>query len=134
MEEMGTSGSMLASASPADARAISELVDRVQSEPRHELFKMQLDVAFLRDEKIFEKKLRPWLERKCDSLMGGPQSDLVEYILRRVNSITYPDALISDLGRFLDDRADALVERMWRMLILELTRGGLGLSKKSKVS
>jgi len=135
MEEIASSGgSMLASASVADARALCDLVDRVQAEPRNELFKMALDVNFLRDEKIFEKKLRPWLERKCDTNMGGPQSDLVEYILRRVNSVTYPDALISDLGRFLDDRADPLVERMWRMLVLELTRGGLGLAKKSKLS
>merc|ERR1712110_531289 len=98
MDEIASvGGSMLASASVADARALCDLVDRVQAEPRNELFKMVLDVNFLRDEKIFEKKLRPWLERKCDTYMGGPQSDLVEYILRRVNSSAYPDSLIGDV-------------------------------------
>eukprot|EP00927_Polykrikos_kofoidii_P077386 TRINITY_DN74326_c0_g1_i1.p1 TRINITY_DN74326_c0_g1~~TRINITY_DN74326_c0_g1_i1.p1 ORF type:complete len:778 (+),score=174.63 TRINITY_DN74326_c0_g1_i1:153-2486(+) len=130
MEELGTRSNVLENAAAADAKAIYELVDRVQAEPRQELFQMELDVSFLREEKIFEKKLRPWLERKVDFLMGGPQSDLVEYILRRVNAAAYPDALISDLTRYLDDHADALVERMWRMLVLELTRGGHGIAGK----
>merc|ERR1712048_1067266 len=134
MEEVGVGGSVLETVTAADAKAIYELVDRVQGEPQNELFKMELDVAFLRDEKIFEKKLRPWLERKIDLFLGGPQSDLVEYILRRVNGAAFPDALISEIHRYLDDNAEALVERMWRMLVLELTRGGLGLSSKAKKS
>merc|ERR1719401_1853316 len=63
-----------------------EMVDRVQAEPKDDLYKIDLDVAFLRNEKVFERKLRPWLERKVELFMGGSQSDLVEYILRRVNA------------------------------------------------
>merc|ERR1712032_1801745 len=74
--------------------------------------------------KTFEKKLRPWLERKIDLFMGGPQSDLVEYVLRRVNASSMPDALISDLTRYLDDNAEPLIERMWRMLAFELMCNG----------
>merc|ERR1712232_696974 len=92
-----------------DERVLTDLVDRIQSESRDNIFKMDLDVKYLREEKIFEKKLRPWLDQKIDLFMGGPQSDLVEYVLRRVHgAIT----------------ADALVERMWRMLVFELMRGG----------
>merc|ERR1712187_436288 len=72
MEEVGVGGSVLETVTAADAKAIYELVDRVQSEPQNELFKMELDVAFLRDEKIFEKKLRPWLERKFELLGRAP--------------------------------------------------------------
>lgn len=113
---------MLTDAPTPDNRAVCELVDRVQAQTRDELFKSELDVAVLRSEKTFEKKLRPWLERKVDFCMGGPQSDLVEYILRRVNAASPPDALISDLSRYLDDNAEPLVERMWRMLKFELMR------------
>lgn len=107
-----------------DSRILSDLVDRIQSESRERIYKMDLDVSHLRNEKVFEKKLRPWLDRKLDICMGGPQSDLVEYVLRRVNAETSADALTSDLQRYLDDNAEGLVDRMWRMMIFELMRSG----------
>lgn len=122
-----------AAATLADNQQLCEAVDRIQSESRDGLFKMDLDVAYLRNERVFEQKLRPWLERKIDLYMGGPQSDLVEYVLRRVNGQSHPEALVADLTRFLDDSADSLVERMWRMLAFELMRGGLGLDKKREI-
>lgn len=107
-----------------DERVLTDLVDRIQSESREYIFKLEIDVKFLREEKIFEKKLRPWLERQINIRMGGQQSDLVEYMLRRVNSGTSAEALISDLMKYLDDGTEALVERMWRMMIFELMRSG----------
>merc|ERR1712039_158928 len=112
----------------SDNRVLCDLVDRVQAESRDSLFQFDLDLSYLRNEKIFEKKLRPWLERKMDLFMGGPQSDLVEYVLRRINSSISADALISDLSRYIDDHAEGLVERMWRMLVFELVRSGTSLS------
>merc|ERR1712190_551458 len=79
-----------------DDRQLCKMVDRVQSEPRADLFTIDLNVTFLRDEKVLERKLRPWLERKIDILMGGPQADLVEHVLRKVNGACTPDALIQD--------------------------------------
>jgi len=111
----------------SDNNELLDLVDRVQAEPRSEIFKVELDMNHFRNEKTFEKKLRPWLEKKVDLFMGGPQSDLVEYILRRVNASVSPDALIGDLTKFLDEDADLLVERIWRMLVFELYRCGLAL-------
>lgn len=116
----------------ADSRKLMEMVDRVQSESRDQLFKLPVDASFLRGEKVLETKLRPWLERKVELFMGGPQADLVEYILRRVNGVSLPDTLISDLTRFLDDNAEPLVERMWRMLAFELMRGGVALTPSLK--
>lgn len=114
----------------ADNRQLAKMVDRVQSEPRSDLFAIDIKASFLRDEKVFETKLRPWLERKIDLLMGGPQSDLVEYILRRVNAAASPDSLIQDLQRYLDDNADPLTERMWRMLAFELMINGFALQSE----
>ncbi|CAK9015932.1 unnamed protein product [Durusdinium trenchii] len=104
----------------AENRALMELVHKVQEEPREELFTMKLDTAYLRNERILERKLRPWLERKIDLHMGGQASDLVELIIRRVNGAAQPDPLIAELERFLDEFAEPLVERLWRMLALEL--------------
>ncbi|CAK9033151.1 RNA-binding protein 25 (Arg/Glu/Asp-rich protein of 120 kDa) (RED120) (Protein S164) (RNA-binding motif protein 25) (RNA-binding region-containing protein 7) [Durusdinium trenchii] len=107
----------------AENRALMELVHKVQEEPREELFTMKLDTAYLRNERILERKLRPWLERKIEALdlhMGGQASDLVELIIRRVNGAAQPDPLIAELERFLDEFAEPLVERLWRMLALEL--------------
>jgi len=123
-EDMATPGSRIKAADKADNRKLVDMVDIVQSEPRDDLFRMELNTAYLRNEKILESKLRPWLERKVDLCMGGPQSDLVEYILRRVNASSLPDSLISELTRYLDDTAEPMVERMWRMLAFELMRGG----------
>lgn len=126
---------MLGLAVLADNRDLVELVDKVQSEPREDLFRICLDASFLRSEKILERKLRPWLEKKIDIAMGGQQSDLVEWIIRRVNSAVMPDAIISELSRYIDENAEPLVERMWRMLAFELTRNGLQLTggrKKTK--
>uniref|UniRef100_A0A7S2J5Q3 PWI domain-containing protein n=1 Tax=Alexandrium andersonii TaxID=327968 RepID=A0A7S2J5Q3_9DINO len=117
---------------PADNRKLVDMVDTVQAEPRDAIFRMELNASFLRNEQILETKLRPWLERKVDLCMGGPQSDLVEYILRRVNGCCLPDSLISELTRYLDDNADPLVERMWRMLVFELMRGGFALTESAK--
>lgn len=117
-----------------EGRKLVELVNRVQAEPRADLFKMDIDVNFLRNEKILENKMRPWLESKIDTSMGGCQSDLVEYILRRVNGNSAPEELISDLSRYLDDHTDTLVERLWRMIGFELLVGGAApsLLKKEK--
>jgi len=117
-----------------EGRKLVELVNRVQAEPRADLFKMEIDVNFLRNEKILENKMRPWLESKIDLFMGGCQSDLVEFILRRVNGNSTPEALISDLSRYLDDHTDTLVERLWRMIGFELLVGGAApsLLKKEK--
>lgn len=117
-------GSRTKASAHAENRKLVDMVDVVQSEPRDDLFRIELNLSYLHHEKILEKKLRPWLERKVDLCMGGPQSDLVEYILRRVNAQSMPDALISELTRYLDDNAEPLVERMWRMLAFELMRGG----------
>ena len=96
----------------------------MQEEPREELFTIKLDVAYLRNERILERKLRPWLERKIDLHMGGQASDLVELIIRRVNGCQQPDPLIAELEKFLDDVAEPLVERLWRMLALEMIQNG----------
>jgi len=119
-----TPGSRAKASNHSNNRKLIDMVDVVQAEPRDELFRLELNIRFLHGEKVLEKKLRPWLERKVDLCMGGPQSDLVEHILRRVNGNAMPDTLISELTRYLDDNAEALVERMWRMLAFELMRGG----------
>jgi len=111
----------------ADNRRLIDMVHSVQAEPREDLFRMELNLPYLRGERVLERKLRPWLERKVDFCMGGPQSDLVEFILRRINASSMPDALISELTRYLDDSAEPLVERMWRMLAFELMRSGVAL-------
>jgi len=117
----------------ADNQALMDLVHKVQEEPREELFTIKLDTAYLRNERILERKLRPWLERKVDLHMGGQSSDLVELILRRVNGgATQPDPLIAELERFLDDFAEPLVERLWRMLALEMIQNGLVLPTVAK--
>jgi len=126
-EDGGEVGSM-ALATISDSRVLHDLVDRVQKESRDSIFRIPLDVMYLRNEKILEKKLRPWLEHKVDLYMGGPQSDLVEYILRRMNSPISADIIVSDLMKYLDDHAEPLVERMWRMLIFEIVRGGQSLA------
>jgi len=107
-----------------DTHEITRMVDRVQAEPYEKLFALSLDVSFLREEKILETKLRPWLDRKVDLYMGGKQSDLVEHTLRRISTSTPADAITSELARYMEDNADPLVERMWRMLVFELVRAG----------
>lgn len=105
---------------------------QVQEEPREELFTIKLDTAYLRNERILERKLRPWLERKIDLHMGGQTSDLVELIIRRVNGAQQPDPLIAELEKFLDDLAEPLVERLWRMLALEMIQNGFVLPSVAK--
>eukprot|EP00439_Symbiodinium_sp_Y106_P036498 s2527_g4.t1 len=111
----------------ADNRALMQMVEKVQEEPREELFTMKLDTAYLRNERLLERKLRPWLERKIDLYMGGQTSDLVELVIRRVNGAVQPDPLIAELERFLDEYAEPLVERLWRMLALEMMQNGIAL-------
>jgi len=116
----------------ADNRSLMEMIDKVQEEPREGLFRVRVDPNYLRNERIMERKLRPWLEKKVDLYMGGQTSDLVEHIIRRVNAVTSPDPLIAELERFLDDNAEGLVERMFRMISLELMQDGLVLPSEAK--
>merc|ERR1711865_210658 len=92
----------------ADSRQLCKMVDKVQSQTRNDLFAIDINANFLRDEKVLERKLRPWLERKIDIIMGGPQSDLVETVLRKINGASTPDALINDLRPYLEDFADPI--------------------------
>lgn len=117
-----------------DNKALVELVDKVQAESRDDLFRMGLDVNFLRSERVLDLKLRPWLEKKIDLLMGGQQSDVVEWIIRKVHANAMPEAIINELSRYLDDSAEPLVERMWRMIGFELVRGGFLLPSDKKLA
>jgi len=107
-----------------DMHEVTRMVDRVQAETFEKLFALSLDMGFLREDGVLERKLRPWLERKIDLHMGGPQSDLVEHVLRRVNDATPPDTITTELARYIEDSADPVVERMWRMMVFELVRAG----------
>ncbi|KAF2999914.1 hypothetical protein E8E13_008793 [Curvularia kusanoi] len=68
-------------------------------------------------EKNIEKDIKDWAANKVLELMGLQEEMLVDAIVEHLKSRGGPQALVENLEVALDDEAEALVKKLWRMVI-----------------
>merc|ERR1711959_70706 len=78
---------------------VKELIERVGNMTKDEVLTYNIDLDLLRKDNVLAEKLAPWIEKKVDDYLGGPQRSLADFILRKVNGQAPPQALIGELSR-----------------------------------
>ncbi|KAJ4407031.1 hypothetical protein N0V91_004197 [Didymella pomorum] len=68
-------------------------------------------------EKNIDKDIKDWAANKVLELMGLQEDMLVDAIVEHLKSRGGPQALVENLEVALDDEAEALVRKLWRMVI-----------------
>jgi len=69
------------------------------------------------DEAIIRDKLRPFVEKKVVEYLGVQEQFLVEVVEEHLRKHGKPGELVDELAEALDDAAEDLVKKLWRMVI-----------------
>jgi len=79
------------------------------------------------DETVITEKLRPFVEKKIVEYLGVQEQLLVEVVEDHIRKRGGPTELVEQLEMALDEEAEVLVKKLWRMLIFfsESERRGL---------
>ncbi|KAL7627334.1 hypothetical protein AAE478_001526 [Parahypoxylon ruwenzoriense] len=80
------------------------------------------------DESVIREKLRPFVEKKLVEYLGVQEQLLIEVVEEHLRKHAKPGDLVEELAEALDDEAEALVKKLWRMVIFFTESEKRGLS------
>ncbi|KAF2141450.1 uncharacterized protein K452DRAFT_309204 [Aplosporella prunicola CBS 121167] len=80
------------------------------------LVNWQVDWKYI-DEEIMKAQLHPFIEKKIEDYLGVREQMLVDVVEEHVRGQGKPDDLIKVLEEALDEEAEPLVKKLWRMII-----------------
>ncbi|KAI2619903.1 hypothetical protein GGR54DRAFT_107690 [Hypoxylon sp. NC1633] len=80
------------------------------------------------DESVIREKLRPFVEKKLVEYLGVQEQLLIEVVEEHLRKHAKPAELVTELAEALDDEAEALVKKLWRMVIFFTESEKRGLS------
>ncbi|KAI9846846.1 MAG: hypothetical protein M1838_001121 [Thelocarpon superellum] len=69
------------------------------------------------DEAVIKEKLQPFVEKKIVEYLGVQEQMLVEVVEEHVRKRGSPGDLVKELEGAMEDEAEALVKKLWRMII-----------------
>jgi hypothetical protein len=69
------------------------------------------------EESVIREKLRPFVEKKVVEYLGVQEDFLVEVVEEHLRKHGKPGELVDELAEALDDAAEDLVKKLWRMVI-----------------
>ncbi|KAI9824061.1 MAG: hypothetical protein M1832_002129 [Thelocarpon impressellum] len=69
------------------------------------------------DNAVITEKLKPFVEKKIVEYLGVQEQMLVEVVEEHVRQRAKPDELVGLLEGAMEDEAEALVKKLWRMII-----------------
>ncbi|KAE9989285.1 hypothetical protein EG327_002903 [Venturia inaequalis] len=80
------------------------------------------------DQTVVQDHLKPFIEKKVTEFLGIQEDELVQEIVKHVSKRTKPQNIVEDLEGPLDEEAETLVRKLWRMIIFftESEKRGLG--------
>ncbi|KAF2424519.1 hypothetical protein EJ08DRAFT_414548 [Tothia fuscella] len=83
---------------------------------KDELFKWNIAWEFL-DETTVKETLRQFVEKKVMEYLGVQEDIIVDVVEERIKAKSGPKELILELEGALDEEAEVLVKKLWRMII-----------------
>ncbi|CAJ2513984.1 Uu.00g021030.m01.CDS01 [Anthostomella pinea] len=107
-------------------QAVRALAQEIPSE-RGELWTWEVKWDYL-DEGVIRDKLRPFIEKKLVEYLGVQEQLLLEVVEEHLRKHAKPQELVEELAEALDDEAEALVKKLWRMVIFYTESEKRGLS------
>ncbi|KAF2019403.1 hypothetical protein BU24DRAFT_419022 [Aaosphaeria arxii CBS 175.79] len=78
-------------------------------------------------DKVVDTDIKNWAEKKILELLGMQEDMLVDLIVTHLKAHKGPQELVNELEGVLDDEAEALVKKLWRMVVYysELEKRGI---------
>merc|ERR1719253_2161833 len=101
--------------------ATKALIAQIPSS-KEDIFAYPINWRAVQEHSIIEKKLKPWVKKKVVEYLGAEEDAMIEFIIKKVEARSAPDAILNELIGFLDDEAEGFVVKMWRMIIFEVLR------------
>jgi len=96
-------------------QAVRSLAQEIPSETEG-LWGWNVQWDFL-DESVIREKLRPFIEKKLVEYLGVQEELLIEVVEEHLRKHSKPTELVEELAEALDDEAEPLVKKLWRMVI-----------------
>ncbi|KAL5596711.1 hypothetical protein BROUX41_006597 [Berkeleyomyces rouxiae] len=96
-------------------QAVRQLAQEIPAE-KDELWAWTVQWDFL-DEAIMVDKLRPFVQKKIVEYLGVQEEVIVEVIEDHLRKHGAPGDLVEELAGALDEEAEDLVKKLWRMVI-----------------
>ncbi|KZL78977.1 rna-binding protein rbm25 [Colletotrichum incanum] len=97
------------------SKAVRALAQEIPSE-KEGLWNWSVQWDYL-DEAIIRDKLRPFVEKKIVEYLGVQEEMLVEVVEEHLRKHGKPSDLVEELAAALDDEAEDMVKKLWRMVI-----------------
>ncbi|KAL9018240.1 MAG: hypothetical protein Q9185_004454 [Variospora sp. 1 TL-2023] len=97
------------------AQAARQLAADIPSD-KEGLWKWPVQWEFV-EETVLTEQLRPFVEKKIMEYLGVQEQMLVEAVEGHVRKRGTPQSLVDELEGALDEEAEALVKKLWRMII-----------------
>lgn len=107
-------------------QAVRALAQEIPSE-KEGLWAWDVKWDFL-DESVIRDKLRPFVEKKLVEYLGVQEQLLIEVVEEHLRKHSKPAELVEEMAEALDDEAEALVKKLWRMVIFFTESEKRGLS------
>ncbi|KAI9678260.1 MAG: hypothetical protein M1817_006205 [Caeruleum heppii] len=95
--------------------AVRQLAQEIPSDQAG-LWAWEVQWAFV-DETVIAEKLKPFVEKKIVEYLGVQEQMLVEVVEEHLRSRKGAGELVGELEGALDEEAEALVKKLWRMMI-----------------
>ena len=102
---------------PADSQT---LIDKIPQD-KQELFKYPIKWDVVKETKIVQNKMRPWVAKKMVEFLGEEEGTLVDFVCEKL-PVLKPTELISQLQVVLEEESEVFVVKLYRMLIFEMIR------------
>ncbi|QIX01213.1 hypothetical protein AMS68_006730 [Peltaster fructicola] len=90
------------------------------------LFAWEVRWSYIRPE-LLEREIRPFVEKKVVEFLGVQEDFLVDIVINALNKQTTAENLISQLEKILDEDAEGLVKKVWRLVVYFGEAEGQGL-------
>jgi len=96
-------------------KLVRQLAQEIPSD-RKGLFEWKLQWDHI-DEAILNEKLQPFVEKKIVEYLGVQEQELINFVLEHIRKRGTAEDLVKELEMALDEDAETLVKKVWRMVI-----------------
>ncbi|KAL2800255.1 hypothetical protein BJX66DRAFT_183060 [Aspergillus keveii] len=97
------------------AQAARQLAQEIPTD-KDGLWKWEVKWEFV-DESVVSEQLKPFVEKKIVEYLGVQEQMLVDVVEEHVRKHGHPQELVEQLEEALDEEAEVLVKKLWRMII-----------------